>query len=171
MANNENLIPFSKRTESELREFTRKGGKKSGETRRRKANFRRALNLLLTTEIDSEKWTPLLETLGLESTLETAMLMGQIKAAMDGDSRAARFVAEYAGQSAKTEADEKEQEIRTERAKRARDAEIVDDDAKEENIDDFLKAMRPTQEELDNLFADEEEEESDAENTEEAGKV
>lgn len=163
MANNENLIPFSKRTESELREITRKGGKKSGETRRKKADFRKNLNKILTTKIDSEEWTPILEALGLESTLETAMLVGQIKAAMNGDSRAARFVAEYAGQSAKTEADEKEQEIRTERAKRARDAEVGNDDAKEENIDDFLKAMRPTQEELDNLFADEEEEDTDAE--------
>lgn len=34
MANENNLIPNSKRTPSELREITKKGGKKSGEVRR-----------------------------------------------------------------------------------------------------------------------------------------
>lgn len=46
MANNENLKPV--RTKNEARERGRNGGKKSGEVRRRKADFRRTLNLLLT---------------------------------------------------------------------------------------------------------------------------
>ena len=169
VANNENLIPFNKRSVSEAREFGRKGGKASGKRRREKANFRKTLNQLLTTEIDSEKWTPLLTALGLESTLETAMLMGQIKAAMEGDSRAARFVAEYAGQSAKTEADEREQDIRIERAKRAKEQEVGDEDTASDNIKDFLKAMNPTQEDIDALFS--EEEAQDGEETEETGEI
>lgn len=169
MANNENLIPFNKRSVSEAREFGRKGGKASGKRRREKANFRKTLNQLLITEIDSEKWTPLLTALGLESTLETAMLMGQIKAAMEGDSRAARFVAEYAGQSAKTEADEREQDIRIERAKRAKEQEVGDEDTASDNIKDFLKAMNPTQEDIDALFS--EEEAQDGEETEETGEI
>lgn len=169
VANNENLIPFNKRSVSEAREFGRKGGKASGKKRREKANFRKTLNQLLTTEIDSEKWTPLLTALGLESTLETAMLMGQIKAAMEGDSRAARFVAEYAGQSAKTEADEREQDIRIERAKRAKEQEVGDEDTASDNIKDFLKAMNPTQEDIDALFS--EEEAQDGEETEETGEI
>lgn len=169
VANNENLIPFNKRSVSEAREFGRKGGKASGKRRREKANFRKTLNQLLTTEIDSEKWTPLLTALGLESTLETAMLMGQIKAAMEGNSRAARFVAEYAGQSAKTEADEREQDIRIERAKRAKEQEVGDEDTASDNIKDFLKAMNPTQEDIDALFS--EEEAQDGEETEETGEI
>ena len=110
MANNENLKALSP---SEAREFGRKGGKASGEARRRKADFRKTLNLLLTAKIDNPEWTPVLEALGLDSTLESAMLMGQIKAAMMGDSRAARFVAEYAGQSGKTDAEQEEQAVRT----------------------------------------------------------
>ena len=88
---------FDNRTTDELRESTSKGGIASGAARRRKADFRKTLNLLLTAEIDNPEWTPVLESLGLDSTLESAMLMGQIKAAMLGDSKAARFVAEYAG--------------------------------------------------------------------------
>lgn len=76
MANNENLKPV--RTKSEARERGRAGGKASGEARRRKADFRRTLNALLTTEIDSTEWTPILKAMGLDSTLESAVNMAMI---------------------------------------------------------------------------------------------
>lgn len=125
MANYENIKDkgFDKRTTNELREISSKGGKKSGETRRRKANFRKTLNKLLTAEIDNEEWKPVLEALGVECTLETAMLAAQIKAAMNGDTKAAYFVAQYAGQNGQTSADDKEQRYRTERM--AADAEMI----------------------------------------------
>lgn len=125
MANYENIKDkgFDKRTTNELREISSKGGKKSGETRRRKANFRKTLNKLLTAEIDNEEWKPVLEALGVECTLETAMLAAQIKAAMNGDTKAAYFVAQYAGQNGQTSADDKEQRYRTERM--AADAEKI----------------------------------------------
>ena len=167
MPNEENLKPV--RTKEEARERGRNGGKASGEARRRKANFRKTLNLLLTTEINSPEWTPLLESLGLESTLESALNMAMIKAGLAGNVKAYEAVAKYAGQSGQTEADEEEQRIRTDRAKRARDQEIGDESGAEENIQSFLKAMNPTREELDNLFA--EEVEDDAEEAEETGEV
>lgn len=171
MANEQNLRPV--RTKSEARERGRNGGKASGKARRRKADFRKTLNMLLTTEIDSPEWTPVLESLGLESTLETAMLMAQIKEAMGGNTKAAYFVAQYAGQNGQTAADDEEQRIRTERARRARDQEVGDTDNGNDNIRDFLKAMRPTEDDLKDLFAEgpEEEEETSAEEAEETGEV
>ena len=171
MANEQNLRPV--RSKKEARERGRNGGKASGKARRRKADFRKTLNMLLTTEIDSPEWTPVLESLGLESTLETAMLMAQIKEAMGGNTKAAYFVAQYAGQNGQTAADDEEQRIRTERARRARDQEVGDTDNGNDNIRDFLKAMRPTEEDLKDLFAEEpeEEEETSAEETEETGEV
>ena len=77
--------------------------------------FRKTLNLLLTAEIDNEEWKPVLESLGVECTLESALLMAQIKEAMQGNTKAAYFVAQYAGQNAQTAADDKEQQRRTER--------------------------------------------------------
>lgn len=159
---------FDHRTTEERRELAKIAGKKSGEARRRKADFRKTLNLLLTAEIDNDM-TPVLKQLGLESTLETAMLMAQIKEAMMGNTKAAYFVAEYAGQSCQTEADDKEQEIRTKRAKRAEEQETGNSDSADENIKDFLRAMNPTKEDMDELFAGEEEE--NAEETEETGKI
>jgi len=47
MANDENLIPTSKRTKSEVREISQKGGKASGEARRRKKTMREALEIML----------------------------------------------------------------------------------------------------------------------------
>ena len=175
MANNENLIPFSKRTVSEQRKIQSAGGRASGEARRRKADFRKTLNMLLTAEIDSEEWKPVLEALGVECTLESALLMAQIKEAMQGNTKAAYFVAQYAGQSGQTDADLEEQKIRTDRAKRARDQEIGDSDGQDDNIQNFLNAMRPTKEDLEELFADQEEQEEegvdDAEEAEETGEV
>lgn len=173
MANNENLVPFSKRTVSEQRKIASAGGKASGEARRKKADFRKTLNALLTAEIDNPEWSPLLESLGLDSTVESAVNAAMIKEALMGNVKAYEAIAKYSGQSSQTEADEEEQKIRTDRAKRARDQEVGDNDGNEENIQSFLKAMKPTEEDLSALFDDEPEEEEidDAEDSEEAGDV
>lgn len=169
MANYENIKDkgFDHRTTDELRIITSKGGKASGEARRRKADFRKTLNLLLTAEIDSEEWKPVLEALGVECTLESALNMAMIKEGLAGNVKAYEAVAKYSGQSQQTAADDEEQRIRTERAKRARDLEVGTEDNNDENIQSFLKAMRPTQDELENLFN--EEDEDNAEEAEETG--
>ena len=167
MANNENLRPV--RTTSEARERGRNGGKASGKSRRRKAAFRETLNLLLTLDIDDDEWAPLLRSLGLDCTLETALNMAMIKAGLAGNVKAYEAVAKYAGQSPQTEADDEEQRIRTDRARRARDLEVGDTD-NSDGIQSFLKAMRPTEEELNSLFT-EQEGGDDAEETEEADNV
>lgn len=116
MANEQNLVPFTtNQSREEAVKNGRKGGKASGRARHRKADFRKTLNLLLTAEIDNEEWKPVLESLGVECTLESALLMAQIKEAMRGNTKAAYFVAQYAGQNAQTAADDKEQQRRTER--------------------------------------------------------
>ena len=157
---------FDKRTTDELRVISSKGGKASGEARRRKADFRKTLNMLLTAEIDNEEWKPILEALGVECTLESALNMAMIKEGLAGNVKA--------GQSGQTEADLEEQQIRTDRARRAREQEVGDTDGAEENIQSFLKAMHPTAEDLENLFAEEAAEEEtgeDGEEKEETGEV
>ncbi len=109
MANNENLIPFNKRTVSEQRKIQSAGGRASGEARRRKADFRKTLNVLLTVEIDSEEWKPVLEALGVECTLESALNMAMIKEGLAGNVKAYEAVARYAGQSSRTDTDLEEQ--------------------------------------------------------------
>ena len=146
MANYENIKDkgFDKRTTNELREISSKGGKKSGETRRRKANFRKTLNKLLTAEIDNEEWKPILESLGVECTLESALLMAQIKAALDGDTQAAKFVAQYSGQSNRAEEDLENKKAETELIKARKESitgENENNDALD-RLDQILKEVR-----------------------------
>lgn len=152
--NDDNLkgYGFHERTASEQREIAKMGGEASGRSRKEKADFRRTLNKLLTTPIDSPDWTPLLKALGLPSTLESALNMAMIQKGLQGNVKAYEAVAKYAGQSAQTEADDEEQRIRTDRAKRARDQEVGGEDLADESIKSFLKAARPSDSELQNLF-------------------
>lgn len=108
--NDQNLKPV--RTKSEARERGRAGGKASGAARRRKADFRKTLNMLLTTEIDSEEYKPILEALGVECTLESALNMAMIKEGLAGNVKAYEAVAKYAGQGVKTDSDLEEQAAR-----------------------------------------------------------
>lgn len=114
MANYENIKDkgFDKRTTSELREIASRGGKASGEARRKKADFRKTLNLLLTAKIDNPEWTPMLEALGLDSTLESAVNAAMIREALNGDVKAYEAIARYSGQSDRAEADHEEQRAR-----------------------------------------------------------
>lgn len=140
--NEQNLNPV--RTKSEARERGRAGGKASGKARRRKADFRKTLNMLLTAEIDSEEYKPLLESLGVECTLESALLMAQIKEAMQGNTKAAYFVAQYAGQSEKPEEDLRNREADTE-LKKARKQVVTGENETDEaldKLDSILKEMR-----------------------------
>ena len=138
MHGHENLIPFSKRTKEEARENGRKGGKKSGEVRRKKADFRKTLNLLLTTEIDSPEWTPILHALGLDSTLEAALNMAMIKEGLAGNVKAYEAVAKYSGQTDKTDTDQEEQKIRMTAAK-ARYGQEEEDEMQDDGFIDALK--------------------------------
>lgn len=117
MAGYENIKDkgFDKRTTNELREITSRGGKASGEARRRKADFRKTLNLLLTAKIDSPEWTPMLEALGLDSTLESAVNAAMIREALNGNVKAYEAIARYSGQSDRTEADHEEQRVRVDK--------------------------------------------------------
>ncbi len=164
MAGYENIKDANNnRTPGERRELAIKAGKASGEARRRKADFRKTLNMLLTAEIDSEEWKPVLEALGVECTLESALNMAMIKEGLAGNVKAYEAVAKYAGQSNQTERDDEEQRIRTERAKRARDLEVGNDDSNDENVQNFLNAMRPTQEDMEELFGNVGDDENESE--------
>lgn len=160
---------FDSRTTEERRELAIKAGKASGAARRRKADFRKTLNTLLTLDIDDGEWAPVLRAMGLDCTLETALNMAMIKEGLAGNVKAYEAVARYAGQSAQTEADEEEQQIRTDRAKRARDLEVGDTDSADENIQSFLKAMNPSEEDL--AIFEEEEDEENAEEEKKAGDI
>lgn len=145
MAGYENIRDANnKRTPEERRELAKKAGKASGQARRRKADFRKTLNMLLTAEIDNEEWKPVLESLGVECTLESALLMAQIKMALAGDTQAAKFVAQYSGQSARAEEDLENKKADTELIKARKEAITGENENDEalDRLDQILKEVR-----------------------------
>ncbi len=145
MAGYENIRDANdNRTPVERRELAKKAGQASGKARRRKANFQKTLNMLLTAEIDSEEWAPVLESLGVECTLESALLMAQIKMALEGDTQAAKFVAQYSGQSNRAEEELENKKAETELI-RARKEAITGENENDEaldRLDQILKEVR-----------------------------
>ena len=157
MANNGNLRRLSP---SEAREYGRRGGKASSESRRRKADFRKTLNALLTAEIDNPEWTPLLEALGLDSTLESAVNAAMIREAMAGDVKAYIAIRDTLGQTTKSEADLEEQKIRTAAAK-AKTGQDVEEELED---DGFLQAFNDAADDWSD-FVEEAEDADDEEKT------
>lgn len=122
MANEENLIPFDERTESEQREIQSKGGKASGAARRRKKAMRQAASMLLGMEVPTSG--TLSETLknrlaafgysGDDTTFQDVLLASVLLEALKGDVRAAEFMRDTAGESPALEVRKTELKLRKE---------------------------------------------------------
>lgn len=90
MANEQNLIPNSERTESERKEIARLGGKASGEARRRKKLMREAFEELLSRDYHDQSGNVLDGTSALAAKV--------FKQAMDGDLKAFEIIRDTTGQ-------------------------------------------------------------------------
>jgi hypothetical protein len=87
--NENNLIPFSERTESEQREIRAKGGRKSGETRRQKRDFKKLFEKCLALNVKVPEIQGISNQMGLpddeQLTYDVAITLGIIRKAIDGD--------------------------------------------------------------------------------------
>lgn len=99
--NEQNLIPGNKRSKSELREITRKGGLKSGESRRKKADVKKLVSIFLN-EAPPEKAQKQLQALGYEGddmNMLAAMVCSMGIKAVNGDQKAIEWCMRYNSQS------------------------------------------------------------------------
>lgn len=88
MAGQENLIPLNRRTEEEQRAIQRKGGKASGESRKRKRTIKEGLEILLSLPLKDEKARAKMEDMGInpdDIDNEMAMNLALMRKAMMGD--------------------------------------------------------------------------------------
>lgn len=107
----ENLIPTNRRTKKEVREIARKGGKASGEARRRKADLKKALKTVLEADVHSDKVAEQLEDMGFDNSNLMAMVFAQMQQAQKGNVRAFEAITKVMGVE-KDELDRKEQRQR-----------------------------------------------------------
>lgn len=91
MANEQNLIPTTKRSKDEARENSRKGGIASGIARRQKRDLRRALEALLDKNMGKNKD-------GEEVSGAEALALKQFEKALKGDTKAFEVIRDTAGQ-------------------------------------------------------------------------
>lgn len=113
MANEKNLIPFNKRTENEQREYAKKGGKKSGEVRRAKKAMKETMKMLLNLDLPECEGKEELKQLGLQEedlTLQTGILVNQVKKALLGNLDSAKFVRDTSGEYIGAEEEKEEVE-------------------------------------------------------------
>ena len=112
MANEQNLIPANKRSKSELREMTKKGGIASGKARRKKADLKKAFETILQADVASPMIKKQLEELGFEATNEMALAMVMMQKAMKGNARAFEQIIKLTAADVKDSLDKKEQRER-----------------------------------------------------------
>lgn len=146
-----NLIPMNRRTEIEQKRIATAGGKASGAARRKKADFRRVLNQILTMQVPDDVIKQQLQDLGLEGDMQTALNAAMVREALAGSVKAAEYVAKYSGQAATTEREDRAQDADI-RAKEAA-AQVREEQAatlkrerektkEEKDIDDSASAMQ-----------------------------
>lgn len=102
--NDENLIPMSRRSESERRELGRKGGKKSGEKRRENRMISDAMALVMSLPVIDDEAKEVMSLLSIKDekkNLATQIALAQAFKAKDGDTYAAQYCAERNGESIK----------------------------------------------------------------------
>ena len=102
---------FSKMTPEERREAGRKGGIASGEAKRKKKAMRERLEIILELPLKSGKGADI-ESIknfaalkGKNITVQDAMMIAQIQKALKGDTTAAAFVRDTAGENPSVKVD------------------------------------------------------------------
>ena len=89
-----NLKSIGDRSPEEKFAIQSAGGKKSAENRRKKANLRKALDLVLINQAPTPKMRKTLKDLGYEETTEMAVMLSLIRKALSGDVGAIRLISE-----------------------------------------------------------------------------
>ena len=97
MANEKNLIPGNKRSQSEARENGRKGGQKSGEVRRQRKAMKEQMEMLLTLPFKQKKQLKFIKELGIEDENidnQMALIVAMYGKALKGDVQAFNTIRE-----------------------------------------------------------------------------
>lgn len=99
MLNDKNLVPFTERSESEVREINSRGGKKSGETRRRKKALKSLMNDLLSSDIVNDDIYNSAIDMGCDNpTYGAAVVAAMVRQAALGDTKAFNAIVDLIGE-------------------------------------------------------------------------
>lgn len=114
MANEQNLIPWNKRTENEQREYAKKGGQKSGEVRRQRKAMKEQMEMLLALPFKQQKQLNFMKNLGIEEDEidnQMALIVALYGKALKGDVQAFNAIREVTQDDRTTSQEERVQII------------------------------------------------------------
>lgn len=129
MANEKNLIPVTKRTKSEAREISKKGGQASGAARRKKKSMKQVANYLLSLPVVEKPQEEMIQS-GIavdETDNQTALVFSMMQRAIKGNVTAAQFIANITGSTAMTEAEREKIKLEKKRLKLEEHSKIKQD--------------------------------------------
>ena len=103
MANEQNLKPLDKRPQRERKEIARMGAKASNEVQANKKALREAANILLAMPVDKETKAELKQykVTNDNCTYAMALVIAQLKNALQGDTRAFTAIRDIIGEKPK----------------------------------------------------------------------
>ena len=136
MANEENLIPVTKRTKSEARKKKKKGGQASGAARRKKKSMKQVANYLLSLPVVEELQEEMIQS-GIASDdadNQTALVFSMMQRAIKGNVTAAQFIANITGSTAMTEAEREKIKLEKKRLKLEEAKLLHNDTAEDESV-------------------------------------
>lgn len=135
---------FDEISPSEQREIAKKGGQKSGEVRRRKRDMKNAVKMLLGMKVDvkQKSMRAVMKSLGIseeDTDYQMAILAAQLLKAGAGDTRAAEFLRDTAGESPTTKAKEADLRQRKAEFKYQKEKEgALDEDGDDSQVEIYL---------------------------------
>lgn len=100
----DNLIPNSERTPQELKKMTKKGGKKSGEVRRKRKALRDLFKSMLATPLPNTDLKAKIEAMGFsgeEENYNTFLGMTTLNEALKGNMKAVELIRDTIGEKPK----------------------------------------------------------------------
>lgn len=126
MRREDNLIPFSERTEEDQRRIRSAGGKKSGEVRRRKRDAKQAAKLILNLPVEFDAVKANLKKMGVDPddmTNMVALMARMFTKGMEGDDKAVRLLLEMSGDTPRQK--NEDARLKMDKEKHRRDMEIM----------------------------------------------
>lgn len=146
MANDKNLKPLNKRTKSEQRKIQEKGGRASGVSRRRHKTLQETVLMISKLPMDElglmkarRSGVDIDSVDEYDLTAMTGMVLGQIRAAANGNSQAAQVVADWMDMATKHKKDQLEIERLQAEIERLRSGKDAEDD---DQVLQFIEGMK-----------------------------
>lgn len=131
-----NLKPVTERTKDEARAISSKGGKASGIARRKKADLKKAFEILLSLDVTDSKIKKQLEEMGMAGNNEALLAFATFQQAVKGNQKATENIIKLTNTKDKYDIQEQKERIKAlkyenrERAEAEKDSsetiEIVD---------------------------------------------